>query len=205
MGDTKLQEQKQFEELIQGLIDNNYGCCNDFLLASTLAGLRENMDALKALGSMKIAGIGNGKMFQQDSLVRSDKINWIGDKSSNPHERIYLKKMRRFIKYLNKSCYTSIKTIESHYASYEQGNFYSRHLDQFKTEKGRKFSIILYLNEDWKEEDGGALALYPLDGILTDILPLEGRMVFFRSDEMEHEVKPSQTRERKSIAAWLKN
>jgi len=78
-------------------------------------------------------------------------------------------------------------------------------LDQFKSEKGRKFSIVLYLNHDWKAEDGGTLSLYPTKGDQREISPLEGRIVFFRSDEMEHEVYPSFTRERNSIAGWLKN
>ena len=58
---------------------------------------------------------------------------------------------------------------------------------------------------DWEDKDGGMLSLYPLIGGQKDIAPLEGRMVFFRSDEMEHEVHPSTTRERKSIAGWLKD
>jgi len=35
--------------------------------------------------------------------------------------------------------------------------------------------------------------------------PIGGRMVFFSSDEMEHEVHPSFTRERISIAGWFKS
>ncbi|WP_430407005.1 2OG-Fe(II) oxygenase [Fluviicola sp.] len=65
--------------------------------------------------------------------------------------------------------------------------------------------MVLYLNEDWKKEDGGLLSLYPKAGQQIDISPLGGRMVLFRSDEMEHEVNPSLTRTRNSIAGWLKN
>lgn len=204
MSDEEIMEKNQFEELIQGLIDNQYGCCNDFILPSTLEGLRNNMSMLIALGDMKSAGIGNKIDFQKNELIRSDKINWIEERSTDLYEEVYLKKIWGFINYLNKTCFTSIKTFESHYANYESGSFYKRHIDQFKSEKGRKYSIVLYLNQNWEEKDGGMLSLYPLLGEQKDIAPLEGRMVFFRSDEMEHEVHPSLTRERKSIAGWFK-
>ncbi|MBC8754813.1 2OG-Fe(II) oxygenase [Kordia sp. YSTF-M3] len=201
----EIKEQNQFEELIQGLIDNQYGCCNDFIIPSIITGLRNNITTLNTSGKMKSAGIGNKVDFQNDQLIRSDKVNWIEELSTNEYEKIYLKKIWRFIHHLNKTCFTSIKTFESHYANYELGSFYKRHLDQFKSEKGRKYSIVLYLNQNWEEKDAGVLSLYPLNAEQKNISPLEGRMVFFRSDEMEHEVHPSATRERNSIAGWLKN
>lgn len=203
--EEEIQERNQFEELIQGLIDNKYGCCNDFILPSTVSGLSDTLQNLAKAGELRHAGIGNTSDFKQVKEIRGDKINWIQDNTENPFEIIYLKKIGRFIDHLNKTCFTSIKSFESHYANYEKMSFYKRHLDQFKNEKGRKFSIILYLNQDWTANDGGMLTLYPESGVQKEISPIGGRMVFFRSDEMEHEVKPSLTRERKSIAAWLKN
>ena len=205
MESDEIKEQNQFEVLIQGLIDNNYGCCDDFVIPGTVIGLRDNIAGLGASGDMKAAGIGNKMDFQKNELIRSDKINWIEEKSTNQFEAIYVKKIWKFIHHLNKTCFTSILSFESHYASFEQGSFYKRHLDQFKNEKGRKYSIVLYLNQDWKIEDGGMLSLYPLGGLQKDISPIGGRMVFFRSDEMEHEVHPSLTRARSSIAGWFKN
>ncbi len=63
--------------------------------------------------------------------------------------------------------------------------------------------MVLYLNKDWKTEDDGLLSLYPSKMPQKDISPIAGRMVFFKSDEMEHEVHPSKSRDRKSIAGWL--
>jgi len=205
MGDGKTEEENQFEELIQGLIDNKYGCCNNFLLPVTSAGLRANMGFLDASGKMKEAGVGNKTDFQNDKLIRNDKVNWIEEQSIDQFEMVYLQKIWRFIRYLNGTCFTSIKNFESHYSSYKKGNFYKRHLDQFKNEKKRQYSIVLYLNQDWKTEDEGLLSLYPFEEKQKNISPVEGRMVFFRSDEMEHEVHSSSTRERRSIAGWLKN
>lgn len=205
MDEEEILEQNQFEELIQGLIDNKYGCCNDFIKPSSVTGLRDTIQSLIDLGQLKDSGVGNAFDSTKDKAIRGDKINWIQDKSINPFEVVYLKKVGKFIDHLNKTCFTSIKSFESHYSNYEKMSFYKRHLDQFKNEKGRKFSIILYLNQDWTDEDGGMLKLYPEAGEQKEISPIGGRMVFFRSDEMEHEVKASFTRERKSIAGWFKN
>ena len=205
MDEVEIQEQSEFEQLIQGLIDNDYGCCNDFILPSTVLGLRNNILRLTDSESMKPSGFGNNLDFHTDNSVRGDKISWFGDESTNAFELIYLKKIERFISYLNKTCFTSIKSFESHYSSYEKSSFYKRHLDQFKSETGRQYSIVLYLNENWIESDGGLLSLYPKGLAEINISPLSGRMVFFRSYEMEHEVHASSTRERRSIAGWLKN
>jgi len=199
------QEHSQFEVLIQGLINDKYGCCDDFFDTNTISGLRNNIKRLRASEDMKAAGIGNKTEYQKDKLFRGDKIKWIEDKSENEYEAGFVKKIGDFINHLNTTCYTSIKEFESHYAHYEKKSFYKRHLDQFKSDKGRQYSIILYLNEAWQQEDGGVLSLYPEGGAQKDISPLGGRIVFFKSDEMEHEVFPSLTRNRISIAGWLKN
>ena len=204
MDDEEQQEQNQFEALIQGLIDDEYGCCDNFILPETILGLRANINKLYETGDMKSSGIGNNSDFHKDKNIRGDYINWIEEQSTNQFEIIFLKKIDKFIMHLNNTCYTSINSFESHYASYEKTNFYKRHIDQFKNEKGRKYSIVLYLNHDWKQEDGGLLSLYPEGKKQIDIAPLSGRIVFFRSDEMEHEVNASFTRDRKSIAGWMK-
>ena len=80
-------------------------------------------------------------------------------------------------------------------------DYYRRHLDQFKKDDHRKLSVICYLNEGWKEEHGGQLRIYRTDGPL-DILPVAGRLVCFRSDQLEHEVLPA-TRERLSLTGWI--
>ena len=205
MSEQDQHELNQFEALIQGLLDQKYAYVDDFLPTEIIQGLVENLSNLCASDAMKLAGIGNKMVLKYDTLVRNDRVHWIEDDTTNPFELAYIGKINRFIQYLNNTCYTSIKTYESHYANYEVGSFYKKHIDQFKTEKGRKFSIILYLNQDWKDEDGGKIGLYPKGLDPVYVSPIAGRIVFFRSDELEHEVFPSHTRERNSIAGWMKN
>jgi SM-20-related protein len=61
---------------------------------------------------------------------------------------------------------------------------------------------VTYLNESWRSSEGGQLVLYHKEGE-KEILPEGGRSVFFKSDEIEHEVKPAK-RYRMSITGWLK-
>ena len=61
--------------------------------------------------------------------------------------------------------------------------------------------MICYLNPDWKPEEGGQLRMY-LEEAQLDTLPLAGRLVCFRSDQIEHEVLPA-TRERLSLTGWM--
>lgn len=64
MDDVQVLEQNQFEELIQGLIKDDYGCCNDFFADKTMSGLRSNMRNLNISGGMKPAGIGNNTDYE---------------------------------------------------------------------------------------------------------------------------------------------
>lgn len=203
-GSDLSKEELQFEALILGLITNQYAILDDFISAETLAGLRTNLKTLNENDALHAAGFGNKSVYQLNKSIRSDNIKWINNDSENIFEREILDKLENFKNYLNVSCFTSLKSFETHYASYEPKSFYKRHLDQFQTDNGRKFSMVIYLNENWKPEDCGHIRLYPDDAAPIELLPLGGRVVFFKSDILEHEVKPSFTRERLSIAAWFK-
>ncbi len=198
-------EHVQFEQLIQGLLLNQYGCIDNFMDANTIAGLRNNIHQLSKIEDLKFAGLGKEIDFQKNILIRGDKIKWIEKDSIDFFEILFLKKLSNFITYLNETCFTSINNFESHYANYEQKSFYKKHLDQFKNDKGRKYSVILYLNYKWLKKDGGLLSLYPNGSETINISPIGGRFVFFKSDVLEHEVHPSFTKDRISIAGWLKS
>jgi len=110
--------------------------------------------------------------------------------------------VENFIDYLNQTCYTGINDYEFHYAVYEEGNYYKKHRDQFNNDSDRKFSLINYLNEQWLEKDGGELLVYH-DQHVQKISPRSQTGVFFKSNQMEHEVVAA-TRQRMSVTGWLK-
>ena len=94
-------------------------------------------------------------------------------------------------------------TFEAHYAIYPRGGFYRRHRDRFHDDDARVLSCVLYLNEGWSPEHGGALRLH-LDGNESrDVLPAGGTLACFLSERFEHEVLPA-TRERLALTGWFR-
>ena len=194
--------QSTFDSLINSFIENQVGLADHFLSEPLAAHLKENLNALFADNRLHSAGIGNNTSLVQDKRVRGDLIYWLDRAHNDPHENDFFDLMDRFVVYLNASCYAGITGYEFHYALYEKGAFYKRHLDQFRNDKNRSISMIMYLNSDWQEKDGGELCVYHSDYVQT-IAPLNGKCVFFKSSELEHEVLLTH-QPRLSITGWLK-
>ena len=191
-----------FDLLIDSYLDNNIGIDTEFLTEDLSKGLLQNILQLQKDELMVAAGIGNEEIKDPRQKMRSDKIYWMDKKHQNIFEQEFLERIENFIDRLNSTCYTGINGYEFHYAVYEEGSFYSRHKDQFKNNNHRKYSLINYLNENWLEEDGGQLLVYQNDNV-RKILPQSQTAVFFKSDEVEHEVVKAR-RSRMSITGWLK-
>ena len=65
---------------------------------------------------------------------------------------------------------------------------------------------MLYLNDDWGQNDGGELQLYDRqlpEQACARVLPEGGRMVMFMSEEIPHEVLIA-GRTRYSLACWFR-
>ncbi len=160
------------------------------------------MLTLYADDRMQSAGTGNDATIAHDKTVRSDKIFWLDRAHNNQHENDFFDLMDCFIVHLNTTCYTGITGCEFHYAMYEQGSFYKKHLDQFRNNASRQYSMIMYLNAGWEEKDGGELRIHH-ENRLQNISPVNGKSVFFKSNELMHEVLLT-NKPRMSITGWLK-
>lgn len=191
-----------FNALIDSFIHTQVGVVEGFLDSKLAACLRANLEALHAGERLKSAGIGNLADFAENKLIRLDKIHWLDRAHADEHEHLFLEQMDAFVVFLNQECYAGIRGYEFHYAFYEAGSFYKRHLDQFRTDDSRVFSMIMYLNVAWVEADGGELCIYH-DGHTQRVSPVGGKCVFFRSDELSHEVLVTHS-PRLSITGWLK-
>lgn len=193
----------KFDLLIDSYLENNIGVDALFLTEALSTGLEENILRLQKDELMTAAGIGNKAIADSNQKMRSDKIYWLDKKHKNVYEQEFLQLIEGFIERLNSTCYTSINDYEFHYAVYEEGSFYKRHKDQFKNDSNRKYSLISYLNRNWLEKDGGQLLTWQND-VVQSTLPHAQTAVFFKSDEMEHEVATA-NRSRMSITGWLKS
>lgn len=179
------------------------GIADGFLSPSLSLRLKANLIKLYTDQQMQQAGTGVHSRVHYDEQFRSDRIYWLDKAHKNTDEDLFFDLMDCFVCYLNETCYTGITGYEFHYALYEEGSFYKKHLDQFRSNDSRKFSMIMYLNSEWQPSDGGELCIYHAHGA-EHIAPTSGKTVFFKSSELEHEVLVSH-KPRMSITGWLKS
>lgn len=213
MENTELFEQLEFkenpfyEEIISGLVENQYYIADNFFNAEEVAALRSSLKQKFEEDEFKKAAIGNRINEVIAKSVRGDFIFWLNEAEAGPAEKYFFNKINSLVDYLNKTCFLGILTKEFHYALYPKDTFYKRHLDTFQNDGRRKLSMVCYLNdENWKPENGGELVIYTEENgkeIAKSIYPLPGRVVIFESQVLEHEVKPVNTT-RLSITGWLK-
>jgi Rps23 Pro-64 3,4-dihydroxylase Tpa1-like proline 4-hydroxylase len=194
--------EKDFETLIATFIEHKVGISNHFLSDNLANHLKQNLLTLLDQKQLVAAGTGNDHKLSHDTSVRSDSIYWLDRKHENQYENEFFDQIEDFIKYLNMSCYAGITGYEFHYSLYETGSFYKKHLDQFQNNSSRQYSLISYLNPDWQEGDGGQLMIHQKNNDQI-ISPTQGKTVFFKSNELIHEVLVTQQR-RMSITGWLK-
>ena len=195
--------EKNFEALITSFIETNVGISDHFLSDDLASQLKKNLLELNDGKLLQAAGIGNVEKLVHNTGIRSDSIYWLDRKHENRSENDFLDLMEGFIKHLNMSCYAGITAYEFHYSLYESGSFYKKHLDQFQNNSNRKYSMISYLNANWQESDGGQLQIHH-KGVEQKIAPVQGKTVFFKSDELVHEVLVTNAR-RMSVTGWLKS
>ncbi len=191
-----------FGSMIDGYLLNQIGISEELLSKSLCTHLSNNLQLLFKEDKLKEAKIGNNQDLVLNAKIRNDKIFWLDRSHNDTSENAFLDIMDKFVIYLNRTCFTGIKSYEFHYALYEKGSFYKKHLDQFNGNSSRQYTLIFYLNENWKSEDGGELCIY-VDQEAIHISPNSGKSLFFKSSQLEHEVLMSNTT-RMSITGWLK-
>jgi SM-20-related protein len=196
------------DHISQEIYSNSYVVVDNFVDdAFRKALLKEQTDLLNQ-GQFTKAAVGKGDQKQVRTEIRSDEVLWMDPTALSPLQAIFWEKVAEVQQVLNRRCFLGLKSFEGHFARYPIGSFYKRHLDQFHAVPHRIVTVILYLNESWTEADGGQLRMYfpQEDGNerLEDVLPVGGRLVVFLSEEIPHEVLPTQ-KERISITGWLRN
>ncbi len=190
-----------FDALINSFILNQVGIAEHFIPNNLAIALKRNLEMLYEGNEFKNAGTGSEGTVTYNKLMRSDVIYWLDRSHGNKDENAFLDLVDQFVLYLNQTCYTGITGYEFHYALYPPGSYYKKHLDQFSNSSRRKYSMIMYLNNNWREGDGGELCVYHTH-LKQNITPLQGRSVFFQSDNLQHEVLVT-AKPRMSITGWL--
>lgn len=149
------------------------------------------------------AGVGRGAQQQVAAAIRTDRIHWLN--RDDPAEAAYLHWMEGLRLGLNRRLNLGLFEYEAHFAVYEPGAYYRRHLDAFQGSANRVLSTVFYLNPAWSQALGGQLLIYESEGsaVIECVSPASGTMALFLSAVFPHEVLPGQ-RLRHSIAGWFR-
>lgn len=188
--------------IINSLEQQNYAVMDNFFAVDDVAAWRDDAAALYQQGIFSSARIGRGDNLAINSTIRRDSIFWLEPFSANATQQRYLHFLEQLRIALNQHFMLGLFSAECHYAHYEAGSFYKKHLDRHQASGERVVTVITYLNEIWHEGDGGELRLY-LDDCVKDVKPVAGTVVCFFSDAIPHEVLIV-NRERLSLTAWLR-
>jgi SM-20-related protein len=187
-----------YEKIVDGLVNDGYIVLDNALDASLA---KELLREAKSRDDFKKAGISTAG--SRDENRRRDKIRWL-DEAGSKAQQEYLDFANGLREHINRALFMGIKRYEAHFAKYEAGDFYEKHLDAFASSKNRVVTTVFYLNDSWSEADGGALVIYDKeDTKLRELLPLQNRLVVFLSEVFAHEVLPAK-KERYSIAGWFR-
>jgi SM-20-related protein len=204
---TILLQEGDYGQVAFDIAERGYSIIDDFLSSEEVTSILKTIRQEELAGTFNPAGIGQGNNLQQNQGIRRDYIHWI-DHEAPPASCIpYFERLQTLIRYLNRACYLGIRDIEMHFALYQPGGFYKRHLDVFQRARSRKLSAICYLNAEWTPADGGALKLYLPNSEGEEVVtvdPIAGRLMLFESHTIEHEVEMAY-HERCSITGWLKD
>ncbi|WP_445398894.1 2OG-Fe(II) oxygenase [Zobellella sp. An-6] len=199
---TVSQLEQVFDEVVDAIAGPGIGIFPGFLDAARVAALLHDFTTLPPW-QLTPAGIGREQAHHTNERIRTDKTRWL--EGDSPAQRDYLALMAGLQRQVNRQLFMGLKDYECHYARYDEGDFYKKHLDAFRGRGNRRLTTVLYLNEHWRDNDGGELLVYPEKGqeTLHRVRPEAGTLVCFLSERFPHEVLPAR-RERLSIAGWFR-
>lgn len=122
------------DELADGLSEHGWMTLDvaSALGLPLLASLASEVSLLDRSDAMKKAGIGRGTDLTRDRSVRRDRIAWLQGITA-PQAALFdfFETIRAG---LNQRLFLGLKRFEAHYATYQAGDFYKKHLDGFQGE-----------------------------------------------------------------------
>ncbi len=222
---------------IQELAKNGYVIIKDFIGPDLVQALRNDVNLLRSSNKFNIAKIGQDSLNKLNTEIRVAETCFLGegklqDMSKNDdaaRTQLYnvLNQLQSDLSgnsildvndssngELIKAAPALDKSLsELLYAYYPKGGFYRRHTDAVQKSASvlRTYSLLIYLNSDWKESDGGCLRIHLDSGgdflpegeepNFIDVEPKAGTLVLFKSDKIPHEVLDTNT-ERTAVVGW---
>jgi SM-20-related protein len=187
----------------------------DFLPVSFQESLRQDVQNLRDQDKFKVAKIGQDSTNTLNTNIRVAETCFLGrnkldDVPDSSRSNLYdvLDQIRKDLPQP-----LDVNISEFLYAYYPSGGFYRRHRDAIAGSASmlRNYSLLMYLNQDWSDEDGGKLRMHFDSGgdelppgerpDFLDVAPKGGTLVLFHSDQVPHEVLDTES-ERVAIVGW---
>ncbi|MCW8901086.1 MAG: 2OG-Fe(II) oxygenase [Gammaproteobacteria bacterium] len=193
----------KIENILNDLDQQGWSVQKQFFPTELLRELSQTLLLFRQQGILNQAGVGRKEGFHIEQSIRSDEISWFDEENLNEAQKKYLSITKELQDEVNQRFYLGLFELEVHFALYSPNAFYKRHLDQHKNQDTRVLTLITYLNENWKDDDGGELQIYLKNGQTVSVSPRSGTVVCFFSAEFEHEVLPAK-RERASLTGWFR-
>lgn len=192
--------EEKWIDWVDQLSENDYVVIDNFLSPELYQAVRGFLLQKLEEDEFKRAGLGSVFNNQLDTTIRGDFTYWL-DKERDTSLALAFELIEEIKSTLNRFCFLSLSGYEFHLAHYPAGTFYKRHVDQFQDRSNRMISVIIYLNEGWKQGDGGELKIYKEEEELL-IDPIAGRCVMFKSADVPHEVMKTNVG-RYSLTGWM--
>ncbi|MDP3561640.1 MAG: 2OG-Fe(II) oxygenase [Legionellaceae bacterium] len=185
------------------LVETGFHIIDDFLDRPIYQLLCQQAQTTYQSGHFKAANVGRATTEAHKPTIRNDDICWLDPDPNNSPLLTFYTAIEQLRTQLNQSLFLGLNHFESHFAVYQPGKFYKKHIDQFKTNKERRISCVYYLNETWQPSHGGELIIYNQnEEIISQIEPMGNRFICFNSTLLHEVLTTHHTRY--SIAGWLK-
>lgn len=197
----------QFDALLRDLAEQGFTIKDGLLPSDLIDGLYE--EGLRGWqdGCYTDARVGHARQPQRIRAIRGDAIWWLETRHSDSARQRFLDWTEALRNALNREFFLGLQRTEFHYARYDVGDGYARHMDQHRSQPHRRITLILYLTPDRQPDDGGELCIYHPDDPEREMLrvqPERGRLVLFRSELLPHAVLPAR-RPRWSLTGWFRD
>ena len=196
------------DAIVETLCVDDIAIVPDWLATDEVRRLRQIAAHADAAGAFEPARIGRAGSRVLDLEQRGDRILWLDPADPRPELHALFARLDALRGAINAATYAGLFDWEGHWAVYPPGRGYRRHLDRFRDDDRRMLSTVLYLNENWLPEHGGALQVWhPLasrtEPPRLEAAPEAGTLVVFWADRIPHAVARAY-RERWSIAGWYR-
>lgn len=186
--------------LLDGLMNNGWVQSDDLLGDQIRLEWQNLAEKYLLMGLFRPAKIATG--FNEK--IRSDQIYWLEPDQVDQKE--IFQQLETWRLALTRGLMISAPKIEAHLASYAPGNGYTLHCDQPQKSGSRMITFVVYLHSDWKMGQGGELSIFEGPEVRNEVHRIEprpGRVVFFNSSEIWHQVRESKF-QRLSLTGWFR-